>query len=345
MSTFSRAALIQQYGIAAAEVEVLKAGVDRVLERFADQKRYLYSSRIKSLASYLEKLETGRFRYANLDDLFACSLVVPRLPDIDECIKCLPVVIHEKSRRGPSHRPKEPETFRYDDWLLTCQMEPPAGITGDTVFTRVFELQVRTLMQYAWAEATHHVVYKGGVHDWRRSRLSAQLRALAEQADLLFAEFASLSRSKSMPASKCRKSDELTKVGQRLKTWMDEGLVPEEVQPASLGRLVESIESLCELLGNDASAVADKVEAMLRKGEYPRSLSVYQLFVGEALEGRSEPVDWDRLAGTHAILVTSELEDLYHDVRTVPARHRVSLQARRPPRGVAMDRRPHAPTG
>ncbi len=322
---FSRAELIRAHEEAVSEISVLRPEVDQVLRQYASDRRYLYSSRVKSLDSYLQKLETGRFTSADLEDLFACTLVVPRLPDIDECIKDLPRAIRPRSKRGPGYKQKEPDVFRFDDWQLTCQMVAPAGSTGPSPYDRDFELQVRTLTQYAWSEATHDLVYKGGVFDWKRARLSAQLRALAEQADLLFAEF--LSVSKTVPASRSHRSGELARIGGRVNEWMQDGLVSEEFRPASVGRLAECVVSLCEALGNDADKLSARVETYIRSG-YPGSLSVYQVFLGEALTGRPEPVDWAQTPRGFALLVTSELEDFFPETRNVPSDRRVSLKSR-----------------
>ena len=320
---FSRAALIQEYEGSRDSLVALKSAVDEVLRGFAARHQYLYSSRIKSLESYLQKLETGRFSRTDLDDLVACSLVVPRLPDIPRCIQELPRAVTVVTAKGPKDRQKEPDVFRFDDWQLACRVVPIGGNTSG-IYGRRFELQVRTLTQYAWSEATHDLVYKAGVFDWRRARLSAQLRALAEQADLLYADFVGV--SKRVAPSTSRRSAELETIGIIVGGWIESGLVPVEFQPSSVGRLAESVHALCEALGDNPRTLCDRVASRIAS-DYPGSISLFQVFIGTALSHRPEPVDWDSVAvRSLRLLVTSELEDMYPAVRGVPRGRRVTFR-------------------
>ncbi|NEQ78695.1 MAG: hypothetical protein F6K23_40335, partial [Okeania sp. SIO2C9] len=51
--------------------------VKEALLNFCDAKGYAFTSRIKTIESLAEKIETGRFeKWSDLDDLFACTIII-----------------------------------------------------------------------------------------------------------------------------------------------------------------------------------------------------------------------------------------------------------------------------
>jgi hypothetical protein len=298
--------------------EALLSAVDEVVGQYTGQRRYLYSSRLKTEASYMQKLETGRCPTLMLDDLVACTIVVPTLSDIDPCINTLPDRIEVSKRKGPSSRSKEPDVFRFDDEQLICRLAPPTGvpITGDSIWGIPFEIQVKTVTQYAWGQATHGLVYKGDESDWRRERLSAQLRALAEQADLLYAEF--LHVSERIPPSQSRRSSDLACVSRYLDSWRRHGLVSSAESPPSPVRFAESVVDLCRQIGVGASRACREATVYMRRKGKPLSLSVFQALASVTISRRVDTIRWDRVAGRYWLPLTQEMIDGFPDLKRVP---------------------------
>ena len=61
--------------------------VKETLLNFCDRRGYAFTSRIKSIESLAEKIETGRFKqWSDLDDLFACTIIIPTLSHEQEVL-------------------------------------------------------------------------------------------------------------------------------------------------------------------------------------------------------------------------------------------------------------------
>lgn len=218
----------------------------------------------------------------------------------------------------------EPDVFRFDDEQLICRIEPPTGvpITGASIWNLEFEIQVKTVSQYAWGTATHGYVYKGDTFDWRRERLSAQLRALAEQADLLYAEF--LQVSDAITPGVSRRTTELTCVSKYLTSWIRRGWVLGALVPASPVRFAKSVVDLCTVARVPVAAICRVVSRYLRTRGQPLSISLFQLVAGIALTSVSGGPPWSRLEGRFTLFATSELLDLFPQLASIPPAARVT---------------------
>ena|ERR1700730_3627442 len=53
----------------------------------------------------------------------------------------------------------------------------------------LFEVQIKSAFDHAWSTATHDLTYKSNQIDWRRLRLSAQIKAIVEQLDVAILGF------------------------------------------------------------------------------------------------------------------------------------------------------------
>jgi hypothetical protein len=61
-------------------VEVVAKKVKSTLVKKCEDEGYAFISRIKTIESLAEKIETGRFKkWSDLDDLFACTVIIPTL--------------------------------------------------------------------------------------------------------------------------------------------------------------------------------------------------------------------------------------------------------------------------
>jgi hypothetical protein len=107
--------------------------------------------------SVSEKIETGRFtRWSDLDDLFACCIVIPTLADEMGVLELLRGAFQQVEHRARASTRKDRSVFRFDStrfigtlWPIPNN-EPAAGISDIR-----FEVQIRTAFEHAWSVTTH----------------------------------------------------------------------------------------------------------------------------------------------------------------------------------------------
>jgi hypothetical protein len=86
-------AVATAFQAAETTVVALESHVKGTLASFAEQRDYLFRSRRKKVESLAEKLESGRYAaWSDLDDLFACTIVVPTASHEDGVIEFLDAV-------------------------------------------------------------------------------------------------------------------------------------------------------------------------------------------------------------------------------------------------------------
>src|SRR5689334_20945235 len=93
----------------------LKKAVDRRIEALKHP-RWHYESRVKEQQSFALKVETGRFDPSNLEDFFACTLVVANTLEIEAAEQLILSQFKEHYRRPKqaSWTHKSPDSFPFD---------------------------------------------------------------------------------------------------------------------------------------------------------------------------------------------------------------------------------------
>ena len=77
--------LIQKYGVYQLIINLTSEKAKETLVNYCDKNGYAFVSRIKTIESLAEKIETGRFNnWSQLDDLFACAIIIPTLSQENE---------------------------------------------------------------------------------------------------------------------------------------------------------------------------------------------------------------------------------------------------------------------
>ncbi len=144
--------------------------------------------RVKPIESLLLKLhKDARLpALAEMDDIFAATVVVPNTT-------CIPLLEDELRANFAIERKSElktnrPEEFIYDDLHLFLRLNTP--LLEEKFLKILFELQVKTEMQFASAMVTRALAYKTGSLSWIKTRLASRIRALVEMVDEFLARIA-----------------------------------------------------------------------------------------------------------------------------------------------------------
>lgn len=238
------AAVKRRYESAADGVALVESIVRETVSAFCNRNGFPYVGRRKELASVAEKIETGRYgAWSKLDDLFACTIVIPTLRHEDDVLNFLDQAFTREKvkRRGSTQKP--PDTFRFEATRFYGKLRPlPSPPERSVAQKIVFEVQIRTAFEHAWSAATHDIIHKGNQLEWRAHRLAAQLKAAVEQLDSLVMHFDQASQpiiQHSWPQFDARREllDGFVKL-------VEDGDIPPELKPKDWSRFADNAMAL-----------------------------------------------------------------------------------------------------
>lgn len=227
----------------------LSVDVNERLKPRAEEKQWFFRSRVKQMESYAQKLETGRVSDPRRpEDFFACTIVVPTLVQIEEAEELVTGIYPLQSRRPPNNQKtsKRSSSFLFDDLRLYVQQ--PRSTTGRNtdLDDLVFEVQVKTTLQYAWGVATHDLIYKSDHVSWPRERIAYQVKAMLEHAEIAIAEAERLAVAPGVAKADQFTEDTMVVLQELNATWADDQL------PKDRKRLADSILQVLHLCGKKA---------------------------------------------------------------------------------------------
>ena len=255
--------------------------VRAVLKPQVEELKWFYSDRIKALDSFALKVETGRYpEYARLEDFFGCTIIIPTFSQMDAAITLVNSLYKVVSRRPKDETEtyKSASDFTFDDLRLYVKWSTIEGLPPSELDGLVFEIQVKTILQYAWGIATHDLIYKTDEVSWPKERIAYQVKAMLEHAELAIAEAGQLSSAPTVSKQDKRTKDTLKVIEQMRAIWRSaDGL------PNDLKRLAQNIVVVLEagnIPVNDLSEVL--MQEKRRIGLLPTDLSPYS-FVVQAL--------------------------------------------------------------
>lgn len=293
-------------------IEKVSTEVNSILHSYGSQSGYPVIARIKGIDSVAEKLETGRYKnWSELDDLVAGSVIVPSYSHEDGVVNYLKDVFEIVTLKKRSGTNKSPGEFRFDSTRVVCRLNSPVLTTDrDRSHDILFEIQVRTAFDYAWSIVTHDVVYKGNSTDWRRIRLSAQIKAGVEQLDQIveaFTDSADRISESDWPDVRAKMYIE-----SYFKSKIESNLIPSECAPKDWTRFSQNFISYLRKSGLKYNELVPYCKGIGQifdtylvdwsiKG-FPLSISLFQFSIGVLItEGR-------RPRGrVYPLLITSEL--------------------------------------
>jgi ppGpp synthetase/RelA/SpoT-type nucleotidyltranferase len=255
----------------------LKEFVDERLKRLK-RDRWHYESRLKGLESFALKVESGRFSTPGaLEDFFACTLVVANGTEIGDAEQLVRDHFTVSARRPPrdSATHKEPHAFPFDDLRLYVRLQNDPALPRRDFAEILFEIQVKTFLQHAWAIATHDLIYKAEEANWSKERLAFQIKAMLEHAEVSIQE-----------AERLAQSQALAKTNHTTRTLQDiidllRALWSEQDLPTDVRRLAENIQALTAAIKVDVTRLRAILESQQQKGKGPltQNLSPYGIVV------------------------------------------------------------------
>ena len=167
--------------------------IEEILETLPSQ--ILIKARTKDFASYFSKYlkilrnDLGEGKSSQINDLIGIRIVCPFIEDIELVEKCLEehFKILEVERKGADQTFKE---FGYQSTHLLIEIPPVFFMQFGEIDCQVAEVQIRTILQDAWAEVEHELIYKSEFTplDNPIKRKLAALNANLSLADIYFQE-------------------------------------------------------------------------------------------------------------------------------------------------------------
>ena len=247
------------------------------MKRRVEDAGWFYASRIKTLESFAQKIETGRVGDpTRLEDFFACTIVVPTSVEIGSAEETVSRLYdcRERRPRCDNVTRKAASEFVFDDLRLYVARRPRASGRNPDLDGIVFEVQIKTILQHAWSVATHDLIYKTDTVSWALERIAFQVKAMLEHAEISVSEAMTLARGSGVAKEDRQTRDILETITHVRRVWERDQL------PRDVRRLAISLLALLRLCGvgvDELRVVID--EERDRVGGVPRELSPYAFTV------------------------------------------------------------------
>ncbi len=258
---------------------VLKGRVDRLLTSRKDA-RWHYESRIKSEEAFLLKIESGRFeKPENLEDFFACTLVVENARSISRAEQVVRenFAFQYRRPRSSDFTHKQPEAFPFDDLRLYVRWRDDPGLPASGLTEEIFEVQIKTFLQHAWSIATHDLTFKTDEVHWGKERITYQVKALLEHAEISIQEADTLAESDGLRKTNQRNEDLREAIALVKEVWSTD-LLPRDVR-----RLALNIIDLCRACEVGTRDLREMLEEERAAGRGPLTLNLSPF--GAVLQG------------------------------------------------------------
>ncbi len=262
-------------------------------------------SRIKSFDSFFDKLlntiqNTGTNDIV-LTDIIGIRIITPFLEDRDGVIKLLTneFNVTEIEAKGEKHSFNE---FGYDSTHLLADL--PEGYPAIKMpYTKpVFEIQLRTILQEAWAEVEHELIYKANFSLLNTSirRKLASLNASLALSDVIFQEIRDYQKEIQNLDDK-RREMLLNKVKEIDKMPLIDKIAPKQDLEANLKKDINSIQPQKEL----DKLIFEALDAHSNQ-HYSQAIQIYSEILNRELEPKISSIIFNHRG--MAYFVQSEYE-------------------------------------
>lgn len=244
-------------------------------------KGWYYFGRVKTAESFALKIETGRFDPEQLEDFFACTIVVENYDEIPKAIKAIEqhCVIIKRRPLYDTHTTKDATEFLFDDLRLYVKLKPtkdlPPEAIVNTLSNIIFEIQIKTFLQHAWVIATHDLVYKGDEISWAKQRIAYQIKAMLEHVEISIHEVEKIKDSTILT----KKNDKVERLN-KIKNFLTKNWKLHEL-PKDLRRISDTISLLLDDLNMSPEKLQTHLdeETRLKRGRSTLNLSPYFIII------------------------------------------------------------------
>jgi ppGpp synthetase/RelA/SpoT-type nucleotidyltranferase len=308
-------------------IKSLGKKVDGTLREFTTKEHYAYSSRIKTVESLAEKIETGRYKkWEDLDDLFAATVIIPNLNEEAKVIEYLETTFDRVDLKKRGGTNKQYDIFRFDSTRFIGRLKVYGEDALKLTSKISFEVQIRTAFEHAWVVSTYPFAYKSARIDWRFLRLSAQIKASVEQLDMIISGAQEV--QKHITPNKHLELEFKVKIQDLIDDPSLSNIIPDEVKPKDISRFVDNIFILLkDSLDKEAeikiknayrkineilAGIKNEIE-LYNSDNFPRSISLYQFFLGTLI--KHSLITLPNKGFTP--FVTDELRDIFPEVQVV----------------------------
>jgi hypothetical protein len=243
--------------------EHLRDDVREIIEGFIPDDWH-YVGRLKGLESFALKVESGRFDDPMaIEDFFACTIVVRNSTELPLAERLIRENFVVSSRRppDPNRTHKSPDAFPFDDIRFYAHLAARPMLPANDWDSIIFEIQVKTFLQHAWAIATHDLVYKSNKVSWARARIAYQIKATLEHAEVAIEEADNIAGSSRLRLSDGRTAELVDVINVVKRTW------PAERLPHDLRRVAENILFAFRCFGVGPQRFEEIIEAATEAGK------------------------------------------------------------------------------
>ena len=314
-----------QYEVTSKSWEPIKYEVDGIFHKIcADLSYSTYNSRIKPVESVLLKAQKGVYQnpFSEMEDFYACELVLPLTSQLGNAIERIAI---EFNVSGSNNKIRSPYDFSYAGNHYLLQLRDSPMRADKSVLDKVFELQVKTLLQSAWQYAGHNIIYKPNRISYWTERIAGQLRGLLELADSVLAqieETANLLHNQSQVEENSYKPDQ-KKIIELMLNHFDESILPSDKRRMAV--VIQNFNSL-------GGITVDQLEEFIIQAkdqsdpifDYLTINPIDQIFILIFLR-KEEKVKEILKRGKHRVLITTEMEEFYPSLKVLPKNGRSFL--------------------
>lgn len=254
-----------------------------------------YKSRVKSFASYYKKVlrlkssEAEKSNFVELTDMMGIRVICAFLEDLPEVVNQIQANfdVREVEHKGADQNFRE---FGYESVHVLVAIPKdcyPAKNTLPLPDSLVCEIQIRTILQDAWAEVEHELIYKSEFtpFDMPLRRKLASINASLTLADIIFQEIRDYQKKLQKEVEARResfyeKADELTlneknekkegeenenisRVSPYVRGTIDD-MILEAIQAHNHGEVEKAVKIYSEII-NSKPVPADAVLAVIHK--------------------------------------------------------------------------------
>jgi len=251
-------------------VNDLKVLIDNILTPLDSNP--VVSGRIKNFTSFFSKyirlLKTGE-KKPKITDLLGIRIICPFIEDLQAAEELIKKYFEITEREIKGHYSFQ--EFCYESIHLLIKIPPVLINKYGNPEIDVAEIQIRTILQDAWAEVEHELVYKAELtpFDEPMKRKLAAVNASLSLADMIFQEIRSYQRQYSKEMSKRRES-----FFQKIEESTDD-LLFETDQPKNISPIIESDIAIAHDYNNSIDDLLVRALSAHNQNRFNEAISQY----------------------------------------------------------------------